>query len=790
MRHILHPTGLATKGSWRMAGKLRDRFRKIIGRPGTADLGRYESIVRAAGDREDHVHGLSDSELTEAAGKLRGEGAEPTDEELAELGALAREAARRTIGERPYDVQLLGMIGLLTGHVVEMATGEGKTLAGALAAAGYALRGRRVHVMTINDYLAHRDAEWMRPVYDLLGVTVGAVGQTSTPEERRAAYEKQVAYGPVSEIGFDLLRDRLAADTADLLLPEPDVALIDEVDSVVVDEALVPLVMAGAVEGGPADPRIAEIVRGLKPRIHYDTDDERRAAHLTETGIERVEKELGGVDLYGAGHNATLAAVNVALHAHALLKRDVDYVVKDGRVQLISAARGRVAQLQRWPDGLQAAVEAKEGVAASESGEVLDSVTVQALIRRYPTVCGMTGTAVAVAEQLREFYALEVAVIPPNVPCVRDDEPDRLYSSVADKEQALVAQIAAAHETGRPVLIGTLDVAESERLARRLKVAGVACQVLNAKNDAEEAAIIAEAGARGAVTVSTQMAGRGTDIRLGGSDGAGHDEVAELGGLYVIGSGRYMTSRLDNQLRGRSGRQGDPGGSVFFTSMADDLVTLHAPESAHAEGDPSDGLVADASAQRTVEHAQRVAEGVHLEIHRTTWKYNKLVEHQRGILLDHRGQVLRTDAAARELATRAAERYEKLADTAGEEPAAAAARQITLHHLDRLWVEHLAYLSDLREGIHLRALGRENPLDEFHKAAIPAFHKIVEESWTRAVETLDTAEVGPGGIDLPGAGVQRPTSTWTYLVNDNPFESPEARALRRIGSMLGRGKTR
>jgi preprotein translocase subunit SecA len=466
-------------------------------------------------------------------------------------------------------------------------------------------------------------------------------------------------------------------------------------------------------------------------------------------------------------------------------------------VQLISAARGRVAQLQRWPDGLQAAVEAKEGVAATESGEVLDNVTVQALIRRYPTVCGMTGTAVAVAEQLREFYALEVAVIPPNVPCVRDDESDRLYSSVADKEQALVAQIAEAHETGRPVLIGTLDVAESERLARRLKVAGVACQVLNAKNDAEEAVIIAEAGARGAVTVSTQMAGRGTDIRLGGSGGEGHDEVAGLGGLYVIGSGRYMTSRLDNQLRGRSGRQGDPGGSVFFTSMADDLVTLHAPESAQAEGDPSDGLVTDASAQRTVEHAQRVAEGVHLEIHRTTWKYNKLVEHQRGILLDHRGQILRTDAAARELATRAAERYEKLADAAGEERAAAgeeraaaAAHQITLYHLDRLWVEHLAYLSDLREGIHLRALGRENPLDEFHKAAIPAFHKIVEESWARAIETLESAEAGPDGIDLPGAGVQRPTSTWTYLVNDNPFESPEARALRRIGSMLGRGKTR
>lgn len=775
-----------------MAGKLRQRFRKLIGRPGTADLSRYESIVRAAGEREERVQELSDEELTAAAAGLAGEetGAAYSEEDLAELCALAREAARRGLGERPYDVQLLGTIGLLTGHVVEMATGEGKTLSGALAAAGYALRGRRVHVMTINDYLAHRDAEWMRPVYELLGVSVAAVGQESTREERRSAYAEQVTYGPVSEIGFDLLRDRLATSVEDQVLPAPEVVLVDEIDSVVVDEALVPLVMAGAVEGGPADPRIAEIVRGLKPRVHYETDDERRAAHLTDAGIERVEKELGGVDLYGADHHGTLAAVNVALHAHVLLKRDVDYVVKDGRVQLISAARGRVAQLQRWPDGLQAAVEAKESVAASEAGEVLDSVTVQALIGRYPTICGMTGTAVAVAEQLREFYALEVAVIPPNVPCVREDEPDRLYATAADKEQALVAQVAETHEAGRPILIGTLDVAESERLARRLKVAGVPCSVLNAKNDAEEAAIIAEAGVRGAVTVSTQMAGRGTDIRLGGSAGEGHDEVAELGGLYVIGSGRYMTSRLDDQLRGRAGRQGDPGGSVFFTSLEDDLVTLHAPDAPHVEGDQADGRITDASAQRTVEHAQRVAEGVHLQIHRTTWKYNQLVEHQREILLDHRSQVLRTDAAARELASRAAEPYEKVVESIGEDKAAGVARQIALYHLDRAWAEHLAYLSDLREGIHLRALGRENPLDEFHKAAIPAFNKIVEESWARSVETLTSADITEDGVDLPASGIQRPTSTWTYLVNDNPFESPDARALRRLGSMLGRSKSR
>lgn len=772
-----------------MAGrKLRDRFRRFIGRPGTADLSHYETLARAAGDREDAVRALSDEELTRAAERLRPDdtGSAFTDEELTELCALGREAARRALGERPFDVQLLGTLGLLSGHVVQMATGEGKTLSGAIAAAGYALRGHRVHIMSINDYLAHRDAAWMRPVFELLGVSVASVGQDSTPDERRAAYAAPVTYVPVSEVGFDLLRDRMATDTADLLLPEPSVALIDEADSVVVDEALVPLVMAGAVTGEAADPQVAEIVRGLRPRVHYDVDDERRAAHLTDAGIETVEKALGGVDLYGTEHTGTLAAVNVALHAHVLLTRDVDYVVTDGRVQLINASRGRVAQLQRWPDGLQAAVEAKESVAASESGEVLDSVTVQALIRRYPTMCGMTGTAVAVAEQLREFYGLEVAVIPPNVPCVRDDEPDRLYATVADKETALVAEVVRTHGAGRPVLIGTLDVAESERLARRLTVAGVSCVVLNAKNDAQEAAIIAEAGTYGTVTVSTQMAGRGTDIRLGGADGADHVRVAGLDGLYVIGSGRYLTSRLDDQLRGRSGRQGDPGGSVFFTSVADDLVTLHAPEVTQVEGDEQDGLVTDGSAQASVEHAQRVAEGVHLEVHRTTWKYNKLIERQREMLLEHRDTVLRTETAARELANRRAERYEELCESVGEDVVAETARQIVLYHLDRCWTEHLAYLADLREGIHLRALGRENPLDEFHKAAIPAFNKIVEESWTRAADTVDTAEITAAGIDLPATGLRRPTSTWTYLVNDNPFESPDARAMRRLGGVLGR----
>ena len=433
-------------------------------------------------------------------------------------------------------MQLLGTLALLAGQVAEMATGEGKTLSGALAAAGYVRRGHQVHVMSVNDYLARRDAEWMRPVYDLLGVTVSWIGQGSTPEERRQAYAADVCYASANEIGFDVLRDRLAMAADDLVTVPPDVVLIDEADSVLVDEALIPLVLAGSV--GDADPvqDMAQIASRLLPRLHYEVDDERRNVSLTDAGARIAEQSLDGIDLYAEDNLDMLTRLNVALHAQALLQRDVDYIVQHGRIQLVSASRGRVARLQRWPDGLQAAVEAKEGLRTTESGEILDSITIQALVRRYPVACGMTGTAVAVGEQLREFYGLEVAVIPPNRPCIREDETDRLYQHVEDKEGAVVSAVASAHESGRPVLLGTLDVAESERLAARLVLDGLPCVVLNAKNDAEEAAIVAEAGAAGAITVSTQMAGRGTDIRLGGTAGD-HGQVAELGGLLVIGVG-------------------------------------------------------------------------------------------------------------------------------------------------------------------------------------------------------------------------------------------------------------
>lgn len=759
-----------------MLSGLRNRAARFLQRPGTADLRPYLELLPDIAGRERAVAALADDELAAAARAADDDG----------ICALGREAAVRGLGQRPFDVQLAGTLAMLAGHVVEMATGEGKTLSGALAAAGYALGGRSVHVMTVNDYLARRDAEWMRPVYDLLGVTVGWIGQSSAPADRRSAYAAQVTYGAVSEFGFDVLRDRLATAAAGLIAGAPDVALIDEADSVLVDEALVPLVLAGTADGAAAGLEIADVVRQLGPGRDYRIEEDGRSVYLTDAGTRAVEAALGGIDLYAGPHLEILTRVNVALHAEALLRRDVDYIVRDGSVHLINASRGRVARRQRWPDGLHAAVEAKEGLAASQSGEILDSITIQALAGRYATVCGMTGTAVAVGEQLREFYGLEIAVIPPHRPCVRADEPDRLYATTEQKTQALAEHAAEVHATGRPVLIGTLDVADSERIAERLSSAGLDCVVLNAKNDAEEAAIVAEAGARGAITVSTQMAGRGTDIRLGGTAGD-QSQVAELGGLHVIGAGRHGSSRLDRQLRGRAGRQGDPGSSVFFASMQDNLVTQYVPDARPPAATARDGRIVDAGAHETVTHAQRVAEGVSLEIHRNTWRYNKLIEIQRQVVLTERDRVLRTDAALRALARRCPDRFAALGAVASDEVLADAARQITLWHLDRAWADHLSYLADLREGIHLRALGRGlSPLNEFHKEAVRAFSGLLAAVEERSAESFETVPVTADGADLSAAGLKRPSATWTYLVQDNPFGTDIDRALRSAARAMRR----
>ncbi|UWW08609.1 accessory Sec system translocase SecA2 [Mycolicibacterium brumae] len=771
------------------------RFWKLLGSSAEKNLARSRVEVDAAAEFDEKVAGLDDETLTKAAGKLNlADLADSAD--TPQFLAIAREAAERATGLRPFDVQLEGALRMLAGDVVEMATGEGKTLAGAIAAAGYALGGRRVHVISVNDYLARRDAEWMGPLLEALGLTVGWVTEDSTPEQRRAAYECDVTYGSVNEIGFDVLRDQLVVDSADLVSPNPDVALIDEADSVLVDEALVPLVLAGTTHRETPRLEIVRLVGELTPGVDYDSDEDRRNIHLTEAGAQKVEKALGGIDLYSEEHVvSTLTEVNVALHAHVLLQRDVHYIVRDGAVQLINASRGRIAALQRWPDGLQAAVEAKEGIETTETGEVLDTITVQALVNRYPTVCGMTGTALAAGEQLRQFYKLGVSPIPPNTPNIRTDDPDRVYITAASKFDAILDHIAEVHATGRPVLVGTHDVAESEELHEKLVRRGIPAVVLNAKNDAEEAEVIAEAGALNAVTVSTQMAGRGTDIRLGGSDEKSHDEVVELGGLHVVGTGRHTTERLDNQLRGRAGRQGDPGSSVFFASWEDELVVSFLEDRAKLPMETDDdGRILSPRAQGMIDHAQRVAEGRMLDVHANTWRYNQLIAQQRAIIVDRRNTLLSTATARDELEALCPDRFAELrgepedgddgdgdGDGMSEEQLERTCQLIMLYHLDRGWADHLAYLADIRESIHLRALGRQNPLDEFHRLAVDAFTSLAADAIEAAQQTFETANLADGEPGLDLSKLARPTSTWTYMVHDNPLQDDTLSALSLPG---------
>ncbi|MDO5511550.1 accessory Sec system translocase SecA2 [Corynebacterium sp.] len=746
-----------------------DWFWKAMGASQTRNQKRSRALVQEAEAQHAELSQLDDAALAARARELTAGG---KLQDPAAFLAVLGVAAHRTLGLEPFPVQSQAVLRLVEGDVIQMATGEGKTLVGAMAATGFALTGKRVHVITVNDYLAERDAEWMRPLVEFFGLRVAAVTEKMGPAERREAYSGDIIYGPVNEIGFDVLRDQQITRREDAVQAPADVALVDEADSVLVDEALVPLVLAGNQPGQEPTGQITDVVRSLREREHYTIDDDRRNVFLTDDGAARVEGALGIDSLYDDEHiGTTLVKVNLALHAKALLIRDIHYLVTDGKVALIDASRGRVADLQRWPDGLQAAVEAKEGLDVTEGGRILDTITLQALMRRYPMVCGMTGTAVEATDQLRQFYDLHVSVIDRNKELRRFDEADRIYATAAEKNRAIVQEIAALHAKGQPVLVGTHDVAESEALAEALADLAITVNVLNAKNDAEEARIIAEAGDLGRVTVSTQMAGRGTDIRLGGADQSDHDAVADLGGLAVIGTSRHRTARLDNQLRGRAGRQGDPGLSIFFVSLQDDVVTSGgAGENVTARPEP-DGSIISERIRDWIGHCQRVTEGQLLEIHAQTWKYNQLLADQRDIIDERRAKLLDTDQAWVELHERAPE-VEPQGDHIQH------ARDIMLFHLDDEWAEHLAIMDDVRESIHLRAIARETPIDEYHRIAVREFKDLAQRAVDKAVETFRA------GGTLDDLGLARPSATWTYMVSDNPLAGSGNSVVSGIGNLF------
>ena len=652
---------------------------------------------------------------------------------LPDVVAVTAVVAARVLGLQMFDVQLQGALTLAGGRIAEMQTGEGKTLAAVPAVVWYARSGEGVHVLTANDYLARRDADWMRGIYAWFGLSVGVIQQGMAPAERQAAYRCDVTYATANEAGFDYLRDRIALSPGEQVHRLFSAAVVDEADSILIDEARIPLVLAGggADAPGPAI-RTDKAVRTLTPGVHFTVEGAGRNVSLTPAGVERVERTLNRRNLFETGNLALLTAVQDALHAHVLLRKDVDYVVQDGAVVSIDEFKGRGVPERRWPAGLQTAIEVKEGVAPRRQGRVLGSITIQNLIALYPTVCGMTGTAATQADEFKEIYELEVEVIPTNRPVVRRDDPDAVFRTRAEKEAALVDEITRVHGTGRPVLVGTASVEESERVSRRLN--HVPHQVLNARNEEAEAAIIARAGMRDAVTISTNMAGRGVDIQLGAG-------VAELGGLHVIGTNRHESRRIDNQLRGRAGRQGDPGSSQFFVSDEDPLMVKYASSDTRLTRDP--------------DAVQRIAEGQNLDIRLFLRKYESVLEGQRLALQERRQNVL-TGATPCESDTE---------------------RLVTLTTIDDLWSDYLAAVAELRAGTVWISLGGGNPMGTFLiklHAMFGELQQTIDEEVTLRLNAPD-----PSSAAFIDRG-----ATWTYLTTDEPFGNMTERAMRGIVRMI------
>jgi len=703
------------------------------------DLGRYRRRTRQIDAFEESLTGLS---LPEVAGRMG-------SASLVEGFALVREVARRQLGLRPFEEQMIAGLALHEGKLVEMQTGEGKTLAAVAPACMRAREGRGVHVLTFNDYLARRDAAWMRPVYESFGLSVGVIQEGMQPAERRAAYAADVTYATAKEAGFDYLRESLAMRIGDRVLRPPHFAIVDEADSILIDEARVPLVIAGSRDERVfVDRRLCSIVAQLERERHYVTDDHERNVNLTDEGLALLEERLDCGDLLQAENLELLTQINCALHARFLLHRDIDYIVRNGAIELVDDFTGRVVPDRQLPDGLQAAVASKEGVARGKEGQILGQITLQHFLARYPRLCGMTATAGSAAEELHEFYGLRTVIIPPHCPPVRVDLPDLVFTHTQAKRERLVDEILRLHATEQPVLVGTASVEESECVAEMLRRRAVDCRVLNAVRDEFEAEIVADAGAAGAVTISTNMAGRGTDIRLGGRDERDRDRVVALGGLFVIGTNRHESRRIDFQLRGRAARQGDPGTTRFFISLEDPLIARYGVQKLIPQAflpEPSSEPIDHPVIRREIDRAQRIVEGENLEVRRTLTRYAEMMEQQRAPLQDWRSEVLAQPAAV----------DSDLQDIE---------RLLTLGQIDRGWREHLAYAADLREGIHLLSVMRLDPLAEFQKKIIDAWDdRRVTIDRRIAADAKDSCRNADGLLD--------PMSTWTYLVNDEPFRN-------------------
>ncbi len=702
----------------------------------------YADFISEVNRKDFHL--LSEAELKGAFKTFRRKSPlSPKDQATA--FALIKEAVFRLTGMKLFDSQLAASLSLMNGKIAELPTGEGKTLAAVIPALIHALQGLSVHVLTFNDYLSERDFTITRRIYEFCGITSEFITQRMARSERITAYQKNIVYVTAKEAGFDYLKNFLCHDAGELIPFPFDYGIVDEADSILIDEARNPLVIACDCQ------RNYEIVRKVKTVVaemtpeDYMIKKDENQAYLTEKGILHTEKMLSLNNLYEDRNLELLSMVNMALQAGFLLKKDLDYIVADRKIRIIDSSTGRISRGKKYPDLLHAALEAKEDLPLSGSSMIYNTMTIQNYLLRYRKLCGMTGTAMDSKNEFYQVYGLEIDSIPPHIPSRRIDHEPVVFPTKEEKHKAIIETIVSSYQKGQPVLLGTQSVEESELLSGLLWDREIPHQVLNAKNDKEEAARIAEAGKLSSVTVSTNMAGRGVDIKLGGGSEAEKNSVQNTGGLYVIGAGLNRSTRIDLQLCGRAGRQGDAGESRFFISLEDELFE-------EAKWPPlTDGRKSffkdRAQAAKTVRRAQRHIEGRDEAARLMLSKYSYILEHQRQIMTDYRDRILRS--------------------MAGEKGERLAKKQLTLYYINQHWAYYLESMEYVRDGIHLTVIGGLDPLDEYHKMAVSAYEEVLKEIQTDVIRKLRTCRITEDGVDMEAAGLGNATTTWSYLIDES-----------------------
>ncbi len=806
---------------------MRGLLSKVLGDPNAKEVKKLEPLVAATNELEPQVEALSNDELRAMSEEFRERlaGGEDLDDILPEVFACVREAARRHLGQRHFDVQIIGGIVLHQGKIAEMKTGEGKTLVATLPVSLNALTGDGVHVITVNDYLARRDAVWMAPVYHALGLSVAVLQHDSAfiydpehnptdasmaflrPIQRRDAYAADILYGTNHEYGFDYLRDNMVSDIEHKVQRSLGYAIVDEVDNILIDEARTPLIISGAAEENTAMYHtFARLMPRLQATSDYVVDEKLRAVSLTEEGVAKVEKALGVSNIYAPEHYNLTRFLEAALKAHALYRRDRDYVIKDGEIVIVDEFTGRMMFGRRYSEGLHQAIEAKEGVKVQRESVTLATITLQNYFRMYRKLAGMTGTAVTQAEEFSKIYKLDVVTIPTHRPMIRIDLPDQVFQTEVAKFRAVAREIEELNKKGQPVLVGTVSIEKSEYLSDLLKRRGIQHEVLNAKHHEREAQIIARAGELGAVTIATNMAGRGTDIKLA-------EGVADLGGLHIIGTERHEARRIDNQLRGRSGRQGDPGSSRFYVSFEDDVMRRFAPDwlprMMSRLGMGEDTPLEHSWVNKALETAQTKVEGHNFDIRKHLVDYDDVMNLHRDRIYQERAKILEGadiksnildmideevdrlvaahvpsdpsneewdstlllqeygaivpvegeitvegienlshDEIGERLIDFAHEQYERKEEELGADRLRVLERLVMLQVIDRLWVDHLTAVDEMRQGIGLRAWGQVDPLVAYKREAHDMWLQLLDgirEQVTRMIYkvTLAPAIVAP-----------------------------------------------